>query len=145
MIFEYMFLLYFCDIFAIFYLHCIVVCCVWLCFTAVLRPVVFCCAVWFCAVLCRDVLCCAVPCSWKIAKILNINIYIYIYYMLRYIYILIYIYQYIYMLIYIYIYIDIYKKNLFLEKIVVGTEKPKQKRKCLYGVWRLILNGYDIK
>ena len=33
---------------------------------------------------------------------------------------------------------------MFLEKIVVGTEKLK-KKKFLYGVWRLILNRYDIK
>ena len=36
------------------------------------------------------------------------------------------------------------KKGLFLEKIIVGTEKPK-KKKFLYGVWGLISSRYDIK
>ena len=37
------------------------------------------------------------------------------------------------------------KKGVFLEKIVVGTEKLKTKKKCLYGVWGLISSRYDIK
>ena len=36
------------------------------------------------------------------------------------------------------------KKGVFLEKIIVWTEKLK-KKKFLYGVWRLILSRYDIK
>ena len=38
----------------------------------------------------------------------------------------------------------VFKKSVFLEKIVVRTEKLK-KKKFVYGIWRLILNRYDIK